>query len=83
MGVLVTVVVSAPWPEEAISDTSEGIRNFKTVKALRDTMKEPVKASHLVRDSDPLALWSTVEKQILVCLNLLWLNINMLSWLNG
>jgi len=53
------------------------------VKALLDTMKKPGKASHLVRDSDPLALWSTVEKQILVCSNLLVVNSSMLSWLNG
>jgi hypothetical protein len=34
-------------------------------------MKTAREGSHLVRDSDPLALWSTVEKQILVCPNLL------------
>ena len=70
--------MQAPWHGNAISDTSEGTRNFKTVKALLDTMKKPGKASHLVRDSDPLALWSTVEKQILAYPNLLVLNSNVI-----
>jgi hypothetical protein len=62
--------MSAPWFSDNIG-YSRGHKDFKAVKELLDSMKNSCEGSHLVRDSDPLAMWSTVEMQILVYPNLL------------